>query len=451
LFVYRPCEVGAGDAIGAVGVGLATARVAGELGLDGALGEDVDAGPGAHVDSAASTTIAAAGATMPGHRVTGESYCRESDQLPTRTLALSTSADVQRSGPRRAATRGARRSRHLLLVPADRAPDEGEKIVRYVQLGKTDLTVSAIAFGTWSFGGDWGAFDADDAKRTVGRALDLGITFFDTAQAYGFGASESLLADALWSRVGRDHVVIATKGGLRKEGDTLHRDASARWLRAGVEASLRNLRTDHIDLYQVHWPDPKTPAEETGRVLADLVREGKIRHAGVSNYSPQQMTELARHGPVETDQPPYHMFHRDIEADVLPFAAQNEIGVLVYGPLAHGLLSGTMTSQTKFAADDWRGSSTDFKGEKFARDLEVVDHLKQYAAAHEITLPQLAIAWTISNPAVDVAIVGARQPAHLSDPAAAADIGLSESDRAEIDGILSNAVEIVGPAPEAMP
>jgi aryl-alcohol dehydrogenase-like predicted oxidoreductase len=323
--------------------------------------------------------------------------------------------------------------------------------MQYVRLGRTDLQVSAIAFGTWSFGGDWGAFDADEAKTTVGRALDLGITFFDTAQAYGFGTSERLLADALWSRVKRDSVVVATKGGLRKEGNTLHRDASAGWLREGVEASLRNLRTDYIDLYQVHWPDPKTPADETGRVLGDLVREGKIRHAGVSNFSPEQMTELAQYGPVETDQPPYHMFHRDIEAEVLPYTAKNDIGVLVYGPLAHGLLSGSMTTQTTFAANDWRGSSADFKGEKFARDLVLVERLKQYAAAHEITLPQLAIAWTISNPAVDVAIVGARHPAHLDDPVAAADIPLSAWDRDEVDAILMDAVEIVGPAPEAMP
>src|SRR5438552_16898914 len=323
--------------------------------------------------------------------------------------------------------------------------------MRYVRLGRTDLQVSAIAFGTWSFGGDWGGFDADEAKKTVGRALDLGITFFDAGQASGFGASERLLADALWSRVARDRVIVATKGGLRKVGDRLQRDASARWLREGVDASLRNLRTDYIDLYQVHWPDPRTPAEETGRALADLVREGKIRHAGVSNYIPRQMTELAQYGPVETDQPPYHMFHRDIEAEVLPYAAQHDIGVIVYGPLAHGLLSGTMTEQTTFAADDWRGSSADFKGEKFARDLALVERLKLFAASREITLPALAIAWTISNPAVDVAIVGARNPAHLDDPVAAADMRLSASDRDEIDAVLAEAVEIVGPAPEAMP
>jgi aryl-alcohol dehydrogenase-like predicted oxidoreductase len=145
------------------------------------------------------------------------------------------------------------------------------------------------------------------------------------------------------------------------------------------------------------------------------------------------------------------MFHRDIEAEILPYAAKNDIGVLVYGPLAHGLLSGAMTLQTTFPADDWRAGSPDFKGERFARDLEVAERLKQYAAAREITLPQLAIAWTISNPAVNVAIAGARHPDHLNDPAAAADIRLTAADRDEIDELLAKAVEIVGPAPEAMP
>src|SRR5207244_6247090 len=183
-------------------------------------------------------------------------------------------------------------------------PRKGGPTMERVRLGKTELQVSPIAFGTRSFGGEWGAFDADEAEATIGRALALGITLFDTAQGYGFGAAERLLGDALWARARREDVIVATKGGLRKDGNDLHRDASARWLREGVEASLRNLRTDYIDLYQVHWPDPKTPAEETGRVLGDLVREGKIRHAGVSNYSPRQMRELAEFGPVETDQPP---------------------------------------------------------------------------------------------------------------------------------------------------
>jgi aryl-alcohol dehydrogenase-like predicted oxidoreductase len=325
-----------------------------------------------------------------------------------------------------------------------------EIAVRYVRLGRTDLEVSAIAFGSWAFGGEWGAFDAAEAKGAIKRALELGVTLFDTAQAYGFGASEALLADALWREVSRDDVVVATKGGLRKQGAELLRDASARWLRSGVESSLRNLRTDHIDLYQVHWPDPNTPAEETAGALEDLVREGKIRHAGVSNYSAKQTDELVRYGRVETLQPPYDMFRRDIEAEILPYAAEHDIGVLAYGPLAHGLLAGTMGPGTTFPADDWRSHSPDFTGERFRRNLQVVDRLKDFARERAISLPQLAVAWTLSHPAVQVTIIGARHPAHLDDTTAAAEVTLSDEDRREIDRILAGAVPVVGPSPEGM-
>lgn len=322
--------------------------------------------------------------------------------------------------------------------------------MRYVRLGKTNREVSTIAYGTWAFGGDWGSFDTDEAKDAIHRALDLGITLFDTAQAYGFGASERLLGEALWERTSREDVVIATKGGLRMQGDDLVRDASARWLREGVDSSLRNLRTDHIDLYQVHWPDPRTPAEETAAALEDLAREGKIRHVGVSNYDAKQMDELARYGRVQTLQPPYHMFHRDIEAEILPYSAEHDIGVLVYGPLAHGLLGGNMTTDTSFAPDDWRSHSLDFRGDRFLRNLAVVERLKEFAAQRGMSLPQLAIAWTLSHPAVHVALVGARRASHLDGSAAAADVTLSQDDRAHIDAILSDSAPVVGPSPEGM-
>jgi aryl-alcohol dehydrogenase-like predicted oxidoreductase len=322
--------------------------------------------------------------------------------------------------------------------------------MRKVRLGKTGLEVSAISFGTWSFGGDWGQFDVNQAKATVHRALDLGIDFFDTAQAYGFGAAEKLLADALWEHVGRDEVIVATKGGLRMEGDALLRDASARWLREGVESSLRNLRTDTIDLYQVHWPDGGTAAEETAGVLEEMVREGKIRHVGVSNYSADQMAELARHGRVETLQPAYSMLRRAIEEKVLPYTAENDIGVLVYGALAHGILSGKMTVQTTFSDDDWRAGSPDFEGEAFRTNLKVVDRLEGFAAERGITMPQLAVAWTLSHPAVQVAIIGARNPAHLEESARAAEVELSGDDRQELEGILADAVPQTGPSPEAV-
>jgi aryl-alcohol dehydrogenase-like predicted oxidoreductase len=281
-------------------------------------------------------------------------------------------------------------------------------------------------------------------------ALELGINFFDTAQGYGFGAAERLLGEALWERARREEVVMATKGGLRLEGDRLLRDASRRWLREGVESSLRNLGTDYIDLYQVHWPDLHTPAEETAGALEELVAEGKIRHVGVSNYDVDQLQALGRHGRVETLQPPYHLFRRDIEERIVPYAAANDLGVLVYGPLAHGLLSGRMTLATSFDADDWRAKSPDFTGERFRRNLAVVEQLKGVARRLDLSLPQLAVAWTLANPAVQVAIVGARRPSQLDGTAPAAEIRLSVAALAEIDQVLTGAVPAWGPHPEGM-
>jgi aryl-alcohol dehydrogenase-like predicted oxidoreductase len=322
--------------------------------------------------------------------------------------------------------------------------------MRYTRLGKTDLNVSVVALGTWAFGGDWGSFAEADARSAINGALERGVTLFDTAQGYGFGVSERLLGKILWKRARRDEVIVATKGGLRMDGANLVRDASARWLRAGVEASLRNLAIDYIDLYQVHWPDPATPAEETAAALEQLVAEGKIRHVGVSNYDAKQIDELSRHGRVETLQPPYHMFRRDIEADILPYTAANDIGVLAYGPLAHGLLAGRMTTGIKFPADDWRSHSPDFGGDTLRRNLDVVAQLKSFASERGIPLPQLAVAWTIDNPAVDVAIVGARRAAQLDALTPAANIKLSANDIDTIEAILSGAAPVTGPAPEGM-
>ena len=318
------------------------------------------------------------------------------------------------------------------------------------RLGRTDLAVSTIALGTWSFGGDWGAVDADAATRTITGAVDLGINFFDSAQAYGFGEAERILGDALWPSIRREEVVIATKGGLRRQGNRTVRDASAEWLRQGVEDSLRNLRTDYIDLYQVHWPDPKTPAAETGAVLNELVDEGKIRHVGVSNYDIAQLAQLRRFVTVDAVQPPYHLFRQEVDADLLPYCADNEIGVLVYGALAHGLLSGSMTPDTSFAPEDWRSHSPDFAGETFATNLAVVAELEAFAAERNLSLPELAVAWTFAHPLVSVVIIGARNPDHLHDSIAATDVKLEDEDLWEIDRIMRSALPVNGPAPESV-
>jgi aryl-alcohol dehydrogenase-like predicted oxidoreductase len=323
--------------------------------------------------------------------------------------------------------------------------------VQQIRLGRSELNVSRIAFGTWQLGGDWGATDEEAAIRAIRHAYDRGINFFDTAQGYGFGASEQLLAKALHGYP-RDSVVIATKGGLRPlGGPRVERDSSPAWIRQGVEDSLRALATDHVDLLQVHWPDPRTRFAETAGAMAELVAAGKVRHVGVSNFSAEQMDEFSRTLPVETVQPPYHLFHRDIEADVLPYAKAHDIGVLIYGPLAHGLLSGHLRADTRFAPDDWRSHSPDFQGDALARNLRVVAALEQFAN-DELGVPvsRLAVAWTLANPAVHVAIIGTRNASHVDDAVEAAGLSLNADALRRIDEIVSEAVHIAGPRPEAM-
>ncbi|MEU7299360.1 aldo/keto reductase [Streptomyces sp. NPDC007189] len=324
--------------------------------------------------------------------------------------------------------------------------------MRTVTLGASGLAVTPVAYGTWQFGGDWGPVDERVAIEAIRHARSMGINFFDTAQAYGFGRSERLLGTALADelRSDRESVVIATKGGLRMDGDRLVRDASAAWLRKGVQASLEALGTDHIDLYQVHWPDPHTPLPDTAAALAELAAQGLIRHVGVSNHTPAQMTEFATVLPVETVQPPYHLFRRGIETDFLPYATEHHVGVLAYGALAHGLLGGTITPDTTFDPDDWRGRSPAFTGPGLVRNLDVVAALRAFAANRGASVAELAVAWVLAHPAVQVAIVGARTPAHLTQSLGALDLHLSRSDLAGIDHIMATAVSVGGPTPEGM-
>src|ERR1700688_2505778 len=251
----------------------------------------------------------------------------------------------------------------------------------YKEFGTTGLTVSRVCCGTWQAGGEWGSVDENQIASAIRAAREEGINFFDTAQGYGFGASERLLGRALAgdARNRRDEIVIATKGGLRMQGDRLVRDASPAWLRAGVESSLKALGTDYIDLYQVHWPDPATPIHETATALDALVREGKIRFVGGSHLDVVQIAEFCESRKIDALQPLYHLFRRDVQREILPYCKAHGIGVLIYGPLAHGLLSGTMTEQTRFAPDDWRSKSSVFRGEGFAKNLRVVSALNAFA------------------------------------------------------------------------
>lgn len=324
--------------------------------------------------------------------------------------------------------------------------------MRYTRLGETDLKVSRVCFGTWQAGGDWGVLDTEQAKAAARHALELGINFFDTAQAYGFGRSERLLGEALAPelRTRRDEVVIATKGGLRIDDGELRRDSSPERLRRGIEQSLGELGADYVDLYQIHWPDPETPFEETAGALEDLVREGKARYVGVSNFDAPQMAALQRGHRIHTLQPPYHIFRREIEREILPYCREHGIGVLVYSPLAHGLLTGKFDEDTEFPEGDWRRHSEVFHGEEFRRNISIIGELGRYAEERGWTVAQLAIAWALSSPGVDVAIVGARSPEQIAGTAPAGDIDLSARDRQEVEEIVEGAVPVGGPSPESV-
>ena len=234
--------------------------------------------------------------------------------------------------------------------------------------------------------------------------------------------------------------MIATKGGLRISDGELRRDSSPEWLREGMDQSLRELGTDHVDLYQLHWPDLETPFEETAGALEELVQQGKTRYVGVSNFAPQQMAALQHTRRIDTLQPPYHIFRREIEREILPYCREHGIGVLVYGPLAHGLLTGKIDEQTEFAEGDWRRGSDVFRGEEFVRNLSIVRELDRYASQRGWTVAQLAIAWALSTPGVDAAIVGARNPGQIEGTAPAGDIDFSARDRQEVDEIIEGAV-----------
>lgn len=323
--------------------------------------------------------------------------------------------------------------------------------MRTIKLGRSGLEVSRIAFGTWQVGGDWGSYDSDRAITAIRHARSLGINFFDTAQAYGFGEAERLLARALRSDLDheREAVVVATKGGINPGGQR-PRDASSRWLRQGVDDSLRALGVDYIDLYQVHWPDPDTPPEETATALQELVDAGKIRHVGVSNYDEQQMAAFDAIRPVETLQPPYHLFRRGIEKAVLPYARRNDVGVLAYSPLASGLLSGRWDENVTFGSDDWRSQASGFRGDNLRRNLTVVDRLRELAARRDLAVSQLALAWVLAQPGVHVAIVGSGRPESIESSAAAADVDLSSGELDEIETIVADAVPVEGARPEGI-
>jgi aryl-alcohol dehydrogenase-like predicted oxidoreductase len=311
----------------------------------------------------------------------------------------------------------------------------------------TPLTVSRITLGTWAIGGwMWGGTDESASIATIQAAVEQGITMIDTAPAYGFGRSEEIVGQALEVSRLRSKVSIATKVGLEWQGGKVSRNASRQRIFKEIQDSLRRLRTDHIDLYQVHWPDPAVAIEETADAMRTLLDLGKIRAIGVSNFSIEQMERFRKVAPLHSLQPPYNLFERDIETEILGYCRTHGIAVLGYGALCRGLLSGKMRPATRFDGDDLRKTDPKFQPPRYAQYLAAVDRLDQFARQrYGKRVIHLAVRWMLDQGAT-TALWGARRADQLAPVNDVMGWSLDAAARSEIDRILRETVtDPVGP------
>ena len=317
-----------------------------------------------------------------------------------------------------------------------------EEITATRQLGNSDLQITPVGFGAWAIGGSgwqfgWGAQDDADSIAAIHRALELGVNWIDTAAVYGLGHSEEVVAKALKTWPGSKPCVF-TKCVRRWDGEgNVHTEVNAASIRQECEDSLRRLKLDVIDLYQMHWPpNPDGPQLEEGwATMADLQRQGKVRWIGVSNYSVAQLKRAQAIAPVTSLQPRYSLVHRDAEAEILPFCRREGIGVIVYAPMASGLLTGAMTREraATLPKDDWRHKHPDFTEPRLSANLAIVEKLNEVARKYSRGAGEVAIAWTLCNPAVTGAIVGARSPQQAEGVMKAGSLQLAEQDVIEIE------------------
>jgi len=321
--------------------------------------------------------------------------------------------------------------------------------MEFINIKGANLKSSRIGLGTWAIGGwMWGGTDEKEAIRTIHAALDQGINLIDTAPIYGYGRSEAIVGEAVRQYGRRESVIIATKVGIDWTNGRIERNSTRERILKEFQDSLRRLQTDYIDIYQVHWPDPLVPIEETAATLGELYKQGKIRAIGVSNYSPEEMDRFRAIAPLHTIQPPYNLFEREIEQDVLPYAVDRGITTLTYGALCRGLLSGAMQADRQFASGDMR-KTTDpkFQPAHFAEYLDAASKLDAFAR-HYLgkRVIHLAVRWLLDQPGVGVALWGARRPEQLAPINEISGWSLLKSDFAAIDAILHAAVRHpVGP------
>lgn len=307
------------------------------------------------------------------------------------------------------------------------------------QLGGSELQLTPIGYGAWAIGGGnwefaWGAQDDNESVRTIERALEAGINWIDTAAIYGLGHSEEVVAKALENSSHKPY--IFTKCSMRWDADRrIYRSLKAESLQEEVENSLRRLKVDVIDLYQIHWPNPESEIEAGWEALARFQEQGKVRYIGVSNFNVEQMKRVQKIAPITSLQPPYSLLRRDIETEILPFCQEHNIGVINYSPMVSGLLTGQMTAEriAKLPADDWRKRSPNFNEPKLSRNLKLVELLREIGSPHGVEPGVVAIAWTLRHPAITAAIVGARRPEQVDGilPAATFRLSTAEIERVE--------------------
>jgi aryl-alcohol dehydrogenase-like predicted oxidoreductase len=319
--------------------------------------------------------------------------------------------------------------------------------IETITIPGTNLKPTRIALGTWAIGGFmWGGTDEAESIRTIHGAIDRGISLIDTAPVYGFGRSEEIVGKAL-AEIGRDKALIATKAGLDWRDSNPFRNGSRARIQKEIEDSLRRLRTDTIDIYQVHWPDPQTPIEETAQAMADLHRAGKVRVIGVSNFSTEQMRAFSAVAPLHTAQPPYNLFEREGEKNVLPYCRSNRVAMLAYGSLCRGLLSGRMKADTTFTGDDLRRTDPKFQPPRFQQYLHATERLD--ALARETfgkSVLHLAVRWVLDQQPLSTALWGARHPGQLDGVADVMGWKLDAAALAKIDRIIAECVaDPVGP------
>jgi aryl-alcohol dehydrogenase-like predicted oxidoreductase len=313
-------------------------------------------------------------------------------------------------------------------------------------LGSSGLVVSPLCIGTYTLAGAWGG-DLDSGVAAMQAAVESGLTFFDTARAYG--RAESTLGRALETSLKhhRDELVICSKGGFQlKErpgaSTPFMPNSSPEFLRACITGSLERLGIDYLDVFLIHWYDPQVPVEEVAGTVGQFIEEGLTRHVGVSNYTVDQMRRFASVTPLRVAQIPYSLFSLHVEKDIIPFLADNGVGIMGYAALAQGFLTGAFGTDHEFAANDFRSQQRDFQGERFQRRVAAADELAELAAGHGCTLPELALAWVLANPAGIIPLMGAQAPEHVASAVRSLDVVLTSDEVARLSAIAGRAPEM---------